>query len=613
MLTAVEKHQLLVEWNDAKSEYRKNQCIHELFEAQVEKTPDSIALVFESRQLSYRELNDRANQLANYLKKLGIGAESHVGICMERSLELIIGLLGILKAGGAYVPLDPSYPVERLKFMLDDAQVSVLLTQAHLLEDGGAGIDCLAPAIQRVCLDRDWDLIAKESAANPENLTIANNLAYVIYTSGSTGQPKGVAIEHQNTMGFLSWVHSTFTQEELSGVLASTSICFDLSVFELFAPLTCGGMVILADNALALTTIASRSKVSLINTVPSAMNELLRLEAIPPSVRVINLAGEPLRPELVRRIYESTSASKVHDLYGPSECTTYSTWTLRSAEGRQTIGRPIANTQVYILDANRNPVPIGVVGEIYIGGDGVARGYLNRPELTAERFIYHSFDGEPAQRLYRTGDLARYLPDGNIEFLGRTDNQIKIRGFRIELGEIEAVLAQHPRVREAIVIAGEDSNGDKRLVAYIVPRQSPPTTNELRALLKAKLPDYMVPSALVFLDSLPLTPNGKVDHSALPSPDRDAADSKQLYVAPGNASEQVIADIWVEILGVKRIRCARQLFRSGRPLAQSDTSSLAAARYVPVRNPAATYVRVSDHRGIGSCHRFKGNRRVKRR
>ena len=364
-------------------------------------------------------------------------------------------------------------------------------------------------------------------------------------------------------MGFLSWVHSTFTQEELSGVLASTSICFDLSVFELFAPLTCGGMVILADNALALTTIASRSKVSLINTVPSAMNELLRLDAIPPSVRVINLAGEPLRPELVRRIYESTSARKVHDLYGPSECTTYSTWTLRSAEGRQTIGRPIANTQVYILDANRNPVPIGVVGEIHIGGDGVARGYLNRPELTAERFIYHSFDGEPAQRLYRTGDLARYLPDGNIEFLGRTDNQIKIRGFRVELGEIEAVLAQHPRVREAIVIAGEDSNGDKRLVAYIVPRQSAPTTNELRAHLKAKLPDYMVPSALVFLDSLPLTPNGKVDHSALPSPDRDAADSKQLYVAPGNASEQAIADIWVEILGVKRIGVHDNFFDLG--------------------------------------------------
>jgi acyl carrier protein len=254
---------------------------------------------------------------------------------------------------------------------------------------------------------------------------------------------------------------------------------------------------------------------------------------------------------------------KVHDLYGPTECTTYSTWTRRTINGPQTIGRPINNTQIYVLDGHLNPVPIGVVGEIHIGGDGVARGYLNRPELTAERFIYHSFDGEPVQRLYRTGDLARYLPDGNIEFLGRTDNQVKIRGYRIELGEIEAVLAQDRRVRESIVIAGEDSGGDKRLVAYIVPRESAPTTNELRAHLKAKLPDYMVPSALVFLEALPLTPNGKVDHSALPSPDRDVADAKQVYVAPGNASEQAIADIWVEILGVKRIGVHDNFFDLG--------------------------------------------------
>jgi amino acid adenylation domain-containing protein len=483
---------------------------------------------------------------------------------------MVIGLLGILKAGGAYVPLDPNYPAERREFILADAQVSVLLAQRNLFEDGGSRIDdsnsrssILDRRIQRICLDRDCELIAGESDLNPENITTADNLAYVIYTSGSTGQPKGVTIEHRNTVGFLSWVHSTFTPEELSGVLAATSICFDLSVFEIFAPLTCGGMVILAENPLALATIQNRARVSLLNTVPSAMNELLRLGAIPASVRVINLAGEPLRPELVRRIYESTSVHKVHDLYGPSECTTYSTWAYRSAEGPQTIGRPIANTRVYILDPYLNPAPIGVVGEIYIGGDGVARGYLNQPKLTAERFTYHSFDGEPAQRLYRTGDLARYLPDGNIEFLGRTDNQVKIRGYRIELGEIEAVLTQNPAVRESAVITREDRAGDKQLVAYMVPKESAPAASELRTFLKAKLPEYMVPSAFVVLDSLPLTPNGKVDRQALPEPDRGSADLEQVYVAPRNASEQAIADIWAEILGVKRIGVHDNFFERG--------------------------------------------------
>ena len=468
LLTEAEKQQLLVQWNDTKIDYPREKCIHQLFEEQVEKTPDAIALVLEDQQLTYRELNKRANQLAHYLRKRNVGPEVLVGIWIDRSTEMIVAILGVLKAGGAYVPLDPSYPAERLEFTL--APAALLLTQGESFEDREVNLDdtarrsILDPHMPQVCLDTAWQLIAKESDANPESSVTVDNLAYVIYTSGSTGQPKGVAIEHRNTVAFLSWVHSAFTQEELSGVLASTSICFDLSVFEIFAPLSCGGTIIMAENALALTTIPTKSKVSLLNTVPSAINELLRLEAIPSTVRVINLAGELLRPELMRRIYESTSVRKVHDLYGPSECTTYSTWTCRTVDGPQTIGRPIANTQIYISDAHRNPVPIGVVGELYVGGDGVARGYLKQPELTAEKFIPHPFSDQPGTRLYKTGDLARYLPDGNIEFLGRIDNQVKLRGYRIELGEVETVLGQHPMVQSSVVVVREDVAGNKRLV-----------------------------------------------------------------------------------------------------------------------------------------------------
>jgi amino acid adenylation domain-containing protein len=376
-----------------RADYPKDKCIHELFEDQVERTPDAVAVVFEDQQFTYGELNTRANQLAHYLRKLGVGPEVLVGICLERSIEMIVGLLGILKAGGAYVPLDPSYPQERRQFIVNDTSISVLLTRRAWREQGESKIDdgdhhgVPDPRIKQVCLDRDRSVIDQESRENLTAVVQPRDLAYVIYTSGSTGTPKGVAIEHRQTVAFLSWVRSAFTQDELRGVLASTSICFDLSVFEIFAPLSSGGTVIVAQNALALTNLPKPSTLTLVNTVPSAMDELLNLAAIPKSVRVINLAGEPLRADLVRRIYESSSVAKVHDLYGPSECTTYSTWTGRTPDGPQTIGRPIANTQIYILDGSLNPVPIGIVGEIYIGGDGVARGYLNRPELTAEKFI----------------------------------------------------------------------------------------------------------------------------------------------------------------------------------------------------------------------------------
>ena len=570
ILSEAEERQLLIEWNDTRTDYPRDKCIHGLFETQVEKTPDAIALVFEDQQLTYSELNTRANQLARYLQKLGVGPEVLVGICVERSIEMVVGLLGILKAGGGYLPLDVNYPAKRLEFMLADAQVSVLLTQSDQFEDEESRLDdsdgrssSLNRRIQRICLDRDWEFIITESDANPGNTSTADNLAYVIYTSGSTGRPKGVAIEHRNTVGFLSWVHSTFTPEELSAVFAATSICFDLSVFEIFAPLTCGGTIILAQNALALA-IPNRTKVSLLNTVPSAMNELLTLVAIPQSVRVINLAGEPLRTDLVRRIYESTSVRKVHDLYGPTECTTYSTWTCRTPDGPQTIGRPIVNTQVYILDGSLNPVPVGVAGELHIGGDGLARGYLNRPELTAEKFIHNPFSADPTSRLYKTGDLSRYLPDGNIEFLGRIDHQVKIRGYRIELGEIESVLRQHRSVPEAVVLAREESPGDKQLVAYVVfNRDEVCTVSELRSFLRGKLPDYMVPSAFVALDSLPLTPNGKVDRKALPAPDQIRPELQASFVAPRTPIEEIIAEVWAEVLKLGKVGIHDNFFDLG--------------------------------------------------
>jgi amino acid adenylation domain-containing protein len=472
LLTQFERQQLAA-WNNTQTDYPKDACIHQLFEQQVERSPDAIALVFEEQQLTYKELNQRANQLAHLLRNLGVGPEVLVGICVERSLEMLVGLLGILKAGGAYVPLDPAYPPERLVFMLEDAEVAVVLTtQARLVES--------LPKHQGriVCLDTDWEIIERQSEANLISEVKFDNLAYVIYTSGSTGKPKGVAIEHRNAVALLDWARQVFNPEDLAGVLASTSICFDLSVFELFVPLSLGGKVILAENALHLPTLSGALDVTLINTVPSAIAELLRMDGIPFSVGTVNLAGEPLRNKLVQQVYEHNTVQKVFNLYGPSEDTTYSTYTLVKKGGNEPppIGRPIANTQVYILDAQLQLVPIGIPAELYIGGAGLARGYLNRPELTAERFILNPFSDEPSSRLYKTGDLARYLSDGNIEFLGRIDQQVKIRGFRIELGEIEAVLSQHPDVRESVVMKREDASGNQRLVAYIVSNLTPERT-----------------------------------------------------------------------------------------------------------------------------------------
>lgn len=566
LISPAERRCVLTDFNPARVAHRQEQnaCIHQLFEEQAEKTPDAVAVVCQDRHLTYRALNERANQIARYLTNLGVGPESRVGLCHERSLDVVVGLLGILKTGGAYVPLDPAYPRERLAFMANDAQAGVVLTQQRLLNRLPESLK------QVVCLDTDWPKIARHSRSDQKTMVKPHNLAYVIYTSGSTGLPKGVAIEHRNAVALLAWAHTVFTREEMAGVLASTSICFDLSVFELFAPLTCGGQVLLAENALSLAEMRDASRVTLINAVPSAIAELLHLDAIPSSVRTICLAGERLKSSLAAALYEKTKASRVYDLYGPSEDTTYSTFALRSQTGPETIGRPITNTQVYILDGQMQPVPIGIAGEICIGGDGLARGYLRRPELTAEKFIANPFSDKPGARLYKTGDLARYRRDGNIEFLGRIDHQVKIRGYRIELEEIELVLARHPAVRQAVVVVHDegknepgDSSDRKRLVGYVAVEPAVAVTIPgLRAFVREKLPEYMVPSSFVLLESLPLTPNGKVDRKALPQP--DGCDlSVGPVVPPRTPAEETVARIWAEVLNLATIGIHEDFFDIG--------------------------------------------------
>lgn len=557
ILREPEQHQMLIAWNDTVANYPKDQCLHQLFEAQVALTPEAIAALFEDKHLTYHELNSRANQLAHYLQKLGVGPETLVGICTERSLDMVVALLAVLKAGGAYVPLDPAYPKDRLAFTLEDAQVQVLLTKQSLVKHLPQYISKL------ISLDTDWEVIAQEHDENLVSETMQENLAYVIYTSGSTGRPKGVAIAHRSVVAFVVWAQSVFSSEDLAGVLASTSICFDLSVFELFVTLSSGGTVILAENVLYLPNLAAKEQVTLINTVPSAMTELLRTNSLPSSIRTVNLAGEPLHSTLVQQIYRQNTVKRVFNLYGPSEDTTYSTYALvENEESEPSIGRPISNTQVYILDAHLQPVPIGVAGELYIGGDGLAVGYLHHPELTAKRFIPNPY--KVGAKLYKTDDLVRYKPDGNIEFLGRIDHQVKLRGFRIELGEIEEVLLLHPEVQEAVVRVWEDTTRGKYLAAYIVAvRDRTPLIKNLQGFLKEKLPEYMIPSTFILLDALPLTPNGKLDRRALPAPKPDSHAAEETYVAPTRMVHYQLLQIWEELVDARPIGIRDNFFFLG--------------------------------------------------
>ncbi|WP_245472541.1 non-ribosomal peptide synthetase [Rhizobium jaguaris] len=570
ILPAEERTYLLEDLNRTQAPYPADRCIHELFEQQAAKTPDAVAVVHEDEHLSYGELNARANRLAHHLIALGVRPDQPVAICLQRSPAMVVGLLAILKAGGAYVPLDPAYPSQRLIQVLEDADPRLMLCDA-------AGRAALGPeaiaGLTLVDLDTATPAWAELPAMDPEPHALgltSRHLAYIIYTSGSTGTPKGVMVEHQSTVNLLHWNSGVFAESETSRMLGSTSISFDLSVYECFVPLSQGGTLYLVDNALALAQ--APLDVSLINTVPSAIASLLDKRAVPASTSVINLAGERLKADLIERVFESTWIETICNLYAPSETTTYSTW-MRMARGEavvETIGRPIANTRLYLLDGHGAPVPFGAVGELYIGGAGVARGYLNRPELTAERFLADPFSDEAGARMYRTGDLARYLPDGNLEFLGRNDEQVKIRGFRIEPGEIAARLCEHAFVREAVVVAQQDRAGDKRLVAYVVCAPEAGSYEEdgaqlaasLRAYLGSLLPDYMVPSAFVRIDSLPLTPNGKLDRKALPVPGDDAY-ARTAYEAPRGEVETMLAGIWAELLGLERVGRHDNFFELG--------------------------------------------------
>jgi amino acid adenylation domain-containing protein len=504
--------------------------LHGLFAVQAARTPDAPAVIFGAETVTYGELDARSARIARRLGAAGAGPEVAVGVLLERTPDLVAALLGVLRSGSFYVPLDPAYPEARTTFILEDSGAR-LMVDAELLD-----------------LDGDYPELG--GGASP------GNLAYVIYTSGSTGRPKGVAIEHRSAVDLLRWAAEIFPAEDLAGVFAATSVCFDLSVFEIFLPLARGGAVILGDNALALAGLPAAERVTLINTVPSAMEELLRLEAVPRSVRTVNLAGEPLVPALVDRIYERTGAGRVFDLYGPSEDTTYSTFALRRPGGPATIGWPVAGTRAVLLDPWGGPVPLGIPGEVWLGGAGLARGYLHRPDLTAERFRPDPFSG-PGERLYRTGDLARRRADGSLELLGRIDHQVKLRGFRIELGEIEAALLAHPAVREAAVLALEEG-ADRRLVAYVAP---PLEIDDLRGHLVARLPAYMVPGSWVMLETLPRTPNGKLDRKALPRP--ETAVGGDVFVPPETPEERTLAGIWAEVLGLERVGLHDDFFRLG--------------------------------------------------
>ncbi len=539
LLPAAERTQVLESFNATALEYPTDACMHELFEAQVERTPNATAVMHAAGSLTYAELNARANRLAHHLREGGVGPDTRVAICMERTPEMVVGLLAVLKAGGAYVPLDPAYPADRIAYMLQDSAPRAVLTQPSL----SSLFDGMDVPVLDLTADAAW---ATRPETNVERSDLrADHLAYIIYTSGSTGMPKGVMLEHGNAVNFLAWAAANFDAQALERTLFATSLNFDLHVFECFAPLTVGATLQLVKNALELP--ATEAGVSLVNTVPSAMKALVETDGVPATVRTVNLAGEPLKRVLVEQIFAKTGVERVCNLYGPSETTTYSTWVEMDRAGGfiPHIGRPVANTQVYILDAHGEPVPVGVTGELYIGGAGVARGYLNRPELTAERFLDDPFSGG---RMYRTGDLGRWLADGNIEYLGRNDFQVKIRGFRIELGEVESRIAGHAEVRDAAVLAREDETGDKRLVAYYVGAAE---SEVLRASLAEQLPEYMIPSVFMRMDALPLTPNGKLDRKALPAPELDTSANE--YEAPAGEVEEALAGIWSAVLGVERI------------------------------------------------------------
>jgi amino acid adenylation domain-containing protein len=573
LLTAAERHQLLVEWNTTAADFGQEKCIHTLFEEQVERTPDAVAVIFEEAQLTYAELNARANQLAHTLQGLGVGPDVLVGLCVERSLEMVVGLLGILKAGGAYVPLDPKYPAERLAFMLEDAAVPVLLTQASLL-----GTLPVAET-QLLCLDRDWPAVALNPTSNLHSPVQPHHLVYVLYTSGSTGKPKGALNHHRGLHNLLHDLQRIHRLTPADSTLQTTAFSFDVATAEMLWPLLYGARLILIRpdrprDSTYLVTLLKQHGITTLHVVPTLLQLLLDEKEFMnlKTLRRVLAAGEALSFRLQQRFLLHPTAT-LHNWYGPTETTIYVTsWSCQndSPPGIVPIGRPVANTQAYILDLHRQPTPIGVAGELHIGGVQVGYGYLNRPELTAERFIPNPFG--PGW-LYKTGDLARWLPEGILEYLGRIDYQVKIRGFRIELGEIEAALICHPLVHEVVVVARQNDAvpEDKRLVAYLVPtpqlpsppQELPPLETTLRTYLAKQLPNYMIPTHFVVLPAMPLTPNGKINRLAFPAPPPQRPGLATQLVTPQTRIEQLIAKTWQETLRIELVGIHDNFFELG--------------------------------------------------
>jgi amino acid adenylation domain-containing protein len=562
-----ERAQLLHQWNDTRADFPQV-CAHELFEQQVTRNPEAVALVFGKRQVSYRELNERANKVAHHLRKRGVGPDVLVGVCLERSPEMVVALLAVWKAGGAYVPLDPAYPPERLSFMIGDAQTLVLLTEERCRRLFSSAGD------KAICLDSDWPMLGQESGDNPAPIARPSNLAYVMYTSGSTGKPKGAMILHLGLVNYLWWAIKAYAVEPGRSVPVHTSVSFDLTVTSLYTPLLAGGKVELlpedvgAQNLLAaLLRAGDRSLVKITPAHLVLLSQQISPEQAAGMSRTFVIGGENLLAESLQLWRGSAPATRLFNEYGPTEtvvgCCVYEVRPADPRSGSVPIGRPIANTQLYVLDPGLQPVPPGVMGELYIGGAGVARGYLNRPELTAERFLPDPFSGVPGARLYKTGDLARSRTDGTLEYLGRADDQVKIRGYRIELGEIEATLAAQPKVQSCAVLAREDEPGNKQLVGYLTSRDGDvPSTDDLRAFLKERLPEYMVPAQFVYLDALPLTPNGKVDRKALPPPSR-ATSGFGKGGASRTETAKAIAAIWSDLLKVDGIGIDDDFFDLG--------------------------------------------------
>jgi amino acid adenylation domain-containing protein len=555
MLSEAETHQLLVEWNETQCDYAVDRTLPALFDEQVERTPEAIAVVSGDERLTYAELNKRANQLAHHLRTLGVGADVLVGVLMERSVEMIVGLLGIVKAGGAYLPLDPSHPQERISYMLEDAGVTVLLTQQSLsrkLALKGAEV---------VCVDSQWSEISCRSSENPVSNSTADNLVYVIYTSGSTGQPKGVMLHHRGVVNYLSWCMKAYMTGDAQGAPVHSSVGFDLTVTSLFCPLLTGQRVVLVPEQQGIeglsAALAADGDFGLVKITPShleILSHLMPTETIEGCARVFVIGGEAMKGESLSFWRRHAPTTRLINEYGPTEtvvgCCVYEVPAGEVAAGAVPIGRPIANMQAYVLDELMKPLPVGVVGELYIGGAGVGRGYLNNPALTAERFVPNPYASQGGERLYRSGDMVRYLSEGDIEYVGRRDQQVKLRGFRIELGEVESALARHAGVRDVVVVVrGVDE--EKQLVAYCVPLdEAGVSSQELRAYVRAWLPEYMVPGAFVQLDALPLTPNGKIDRRALPAPDAGSGVAGADYAAARTPVEAGLVVLWGQILRV---------------------------------------------------------------